>query len=128
MRYMKEVPTVTMKDINDNEIKDENGDPVEITFKGFILQRLVDSQFAANMDMIMSAFQIKTALNGHKSGQIALETTDWEKLVEAVRNPAAGSQYHPLLAINLVPFMREIVDATEEPTNGKAKKKVSSKN
>ena len=112
MKYMEMLEDIEIIDINDNKIVNENGDAVTIGFKAFIVGRLTDPKFAADMNMVMSAFQIKEALNNAKNGTLELETSDWENLVSVVRNPSPQAGYNPLYAINLVPFMREIVNAT----------------
>ena len=114
MKYMKMVDNVKLIDVFDKKIVDEGGKSLEISFKEFILGRLSDPQFSKGMDMVMSAFQIKQAVN-RGNGSLELETSDWKHLVEAVKNPSPQTAYHPMYAVNLVPFMKEIINATDEP-------------
>ena len=112
MKYMKVLDSIELTDIFGTVIVDENGEPIKLSFEKFILGRLSDPQFSKNMDMVMSAFQIKQAVD--KCDDILeLETSDWTRLVEAVKNPSAQAAYHPMYATKLVPFMKEIINATE---------------
>lgn len=113
MKYMKVLDSVELTDVFDKAVVDEKGEPVKLTFEQFVLGRLSDPQFSKNMDMVMSAFQIKQALD-KCNGTLELETSDWNNLVEAVKNPSPQTAYHPLYAVNLVPFMKEIINATDE--------------
>ena len=113
MKYMKMLEDIEIKDINDNIVKDTADKPVMLEFESFIIGRLTDPKFSADMNMVMSAFQIKEALKDIENGTLRLEPSDWENLVSVVRNPSPQAAYNPLYAINLVPFMREIVNAKD---------------
>ena len=113
MKYMQILDDIEIKDISDKKVVDEDGNSVMFSFRSFIIGRLSDQKFAANMDMVMSAFQIKEALDSVENGMLGLETSDWNNLVSVVRNPSPQTAYNPLYAINLVPFMREIVNAKD---------------
>lgn len=110
---MKILEDIEIKDLNDDVVKDTDDNVVILGFKTFIVGRLSDPKFAVDMNMVMSAFQIKEALKDVENGMLGLETSDWENLVSVVRNPSPQAAYNPLYAINLVPFMREIVNAKD---------------
>lgn len=114
MKYMKVLPSIKLTNFFGEAFKDENGEEVFVSFKSFILQRLSDPKFSKNMDLIMSAVQIKNAVDAvEEGGELALETSDWNNLVDVIKEPSPQTPYNPLMAHALVPFMKEIVDAKD---------------
>jgi hypothetical protein len=95
------------------QLKDESGAPLTITFRQFLLGRLVDPAFAKDMTAVLSAVQIKEAVE-KSNGVIALESADWERLRDATKAPQGGG-YNPTVAHCLAGYMRAIVDAGEKP-------------
>ena len=119
MKYMRVLDTITLKNVFGKVVsaEDEDGNKTDaaLSFKDFVLGRLLDAKFSKDVEGVMSAMQIKQAVD-QADKVLALETSDWTKLLDAVKNPSGG--YNPAIAISLVPFMKEIINASdEEPTN-----------
>lgn len=112
MKYVKVLDDIKLVDLNDNEVAPE-GKQLEISFKDFVLGRLSDPKFAKSMDMVFSALQIKQSLKDLEGDVLVLDTSDWQNLLEVVKEPSPQATYHPLYAFNLVPFMKAIVEATD---------------
>lgn len=113
MKYIAVPEQVTLKNLEDEAIKDSEGNEITLTLQDFIRQRLGDVKFAEDMDSVLSVVQIKQALK-ESEGQdfIAIETKDWEKLAELVRHPS--SPYNPAVASSLVTFMKAVTEASNE--------------
>lgn len=111
---MKVLPKVPLKNLFNTPInaEDEEGNtfPAEISFKEFVLQRLADAKFSADMEAVVSALQIKQAVED-ADDVLALETADWTRLVEVVKKPS--QPYNPVFAVSLVPFMKEVANASD---------------
>jgi len=112
MKYIKMQETVKLVSLFGDQFKDENGGDAELTCKQFILQRLLDKKFGTGMDAIMSAFQIKQALE-KADDVLELETKDWELLVSVVKTPSPGSEYNTNVAHCLLDFMKAIIGASD---------------
>lgn len=113
MKYMRVPDPVKLTDVNDTRIVDDSGKDLEITFKQFVVGRLSDPKFSTNMDMIMSAVAVKTAVKEAENGVMVMDTADWRNLVDVVRNPSPQNPYNPLFALNLLPFMHTVVNAKD---------------
>ena len=113
MKYMKMLDPVKLTDVNDTRIVDDSGKDLEVSFTQFVVGRLSDPKFSTSMDMIMSAWEIKQAMKESDNGVVAMDTAHWEKLAEVVKNPSPQNPYHPMYAINLLPFMQEVVNAKD---------------
>ena len=113
MKYIAMTDRVTLKNLEDEIIRDSEGNEITLTLQDFIRQRLSDVKFAEDMDSVLSVVQIKQALK-ESEGQdfIAIETKDWEKLAELVRHPS--SPYNPAVAASLVSFMKAVTEAGNE--------------
>lgn len=122
MKYIKKLNPVTLTNLQNTPFEDENGAPITMTIQSFILQRLIDSKFGTGMEGLLSATQIKTAVE--ESGDyIELETKDWELLSNVVRQPSSDQQYNPNIAHCLVPIIQAILNATDKKETKKSKSK-----
>ena len=115
MKYMRMLENITLTNVFGQVIQaeDEEGNKQDavLSFKDFILGRLLDSKFSQNVESVMSAMQIKEAIN--KADKVLeLETSDWAKLVEVVKAPSGG--YNPTIAVSMVPFMKEVINASDK--------------
>jgi hypothetical protein len=78
----------------DEIVKDTNGEPVVVTFKQFLLLRLVDQNFSklfGGLEGIEKAQRIKAAIVAACEKEleiIQLETDDWKSLKEATVSAA----------------------------------------
>lgn len=119
MKYMKVLPNIKLTNLFGEEFKDENGKSVHLSFKDFVLQRLADPKFSKNMDSILSAVQIKNAIENIKEDEVlGLETSDWKNLADAVKEPSPQTPYNSLMSHALLPFMQEIVNAKDTKLEG----------
>lgn len=111
MRYIQMQPDVMLHNIEGNALQDEKGDHVTISLKRFILGRLTDPSFAADMASVLSALQIREAVE-RADNVIEIETEDWKRLAAATKTPQGG--YNAAFAHCLVPFMKAITEASEK--------------
>jgi hypothetical protein len=126
MRYAKIPEPIQLVDLvsgNPEQILDpsnprqENGTPnfidrLPMTFAEFVMgTSLADPKFGRGYKQLISATKIHDAVR-QANGVINLEDADWELLRDVVENPS--SPYHPTRAMQLVPFMRAIVEASGE--------------
>lgn len=109
MKYVKLLPTVEIVDLFGETIKDNAGNIVTLSMKSFILQRLLDPKFGANMETLTSASQIRGALKDAED-YVALETKDWELLADVTKNPSPQSQYNTNVAHCLLDYMKAIIN------------------
>ncbi len=103
-----------------------SGDPptqMTVTFKSFLCGTLLrDTKFGKTVATVISAAAIRTAIESPKiynNGYtfIAIEGADYDILKAVLEAPETG--YNPVIAIQIVPFFRAILDATTtDPTIG----------
>ena len=111
MKYVVSDESVVLKSLNGELVTLEGSeDPAEMTFKQFILSRLTDPSFGKTYEDVLSASRVRTCLDDF-DGVLPLETSDWERLERAVRNPEPA--YNTLIAFNLIPFMKAVLEASE---------------
>ena len=96
--------------LQDERMKDDDGNDASISFRDFVIGRLGDPKFASDMASVLSAVEIKTQLDC-SNGVMMLDTADWERLLAVTKTPSPQTMYHPQVSRALVPFMLAITDA-----------------
>jgi len=117
MRYIvaPNPSTIEITDINDEPLRDQMGRPLsaEMTFKQFVMQRLVDPAFVdgkKGADGVLVVVEAKTALKKQSfdSGAvIELEDDHYDRLLKATNEPQSGP-YDLRIAHCLAPFIEAI--------------------
>jgi len=124
MKYINVPAPISLKIPFTNKkalIRDEKGDrPAEpIKFKEFVLTALLnDERFMKNFASLTAANKILGVLSKEES-VISLEDSDWTVLADVAKNPSAGTYgpYAPVMAAQLLPFLKAIIEATEAPNS-----------
>jgi hypothetical protein len=111
VRYIPIQPDIALTNIEGDPVNNEKGDQITISFKRFVLARLMNPQFTQTMDGVLVAVQIKQAVEA-ATDVIEIETEDWKRLVEATKSPHGG--YNAQVAHCLAPFMKAITEASEK--------------
>jgi len=110
MKYIVSVESVDLMALNGDPILDEHENQAKMTFKQFVLNRLTEPLFGKTYEDVLSATRVRQCLDEF-DGVLALETADWERLVKTVKAPEGA--YNPLVAFNLVPFMKAVMEASD---------------
>jgi len=116
MKYIMVPGDIKLTSWSGDEMKDSDGNQASITFKDFIIGRLMDPKFSKDMSTILRAVEIKG--KGSKMGKIlALEDVDFELLADTTRHPSPNYSYNPAISHCLVPYLKAITEASSaEPT------------
>jgi hypothetical protein len=103
MKYVKYVEPIQIKFPDRTE---------SFTFSRFINDLvLTDKKIGANFQTISAGQRIQAVSNKSLDGYYVFESSDWNILKEIVELPSNG--YNPVVAINLIPFMKAILEATD---------------
>jgi hypothetical protein len=111
MKYIKVPESVRMTNWYGEEVKNQEGEGATVTFKEFVVGRLMDPKFSKDMATILRAFEIKTQAEKMTS-LLVLEDVDYDLLLDVVANPSQQAQYNSLISYCLVPFFKAVKDAT----------------
>ena len=108
MQYITIPEPVVLKDHLTNEPKKM------ITFFEFVQGTLlVEKRFGKSVKELQAALRIAKAFRGAESPTtVSLETQDWELLRDVAKEPEGG--YLPGVAVQLLPFISAIIDATDK--------------
>lgn len=114
MKYI-EIPRedIVLVAITGEKVVDPQQNPMKTNFEQFVRGRLTDPIFAAGMETINSVVRITQALDKKKNGILALETQDWDLLVQATKTPT--NPYDSRIGHCFLPFMKAITEAGENP-------------
>ena len=111
MKYIKVTESVKLTNWYGEEMKGQDGVPAVISFKDFVIGRLMDPKFSKDMATILRAFEIKT--RAEKMGEyLMLEDADYSLLSDVVSNPSSQAPYNSLISHCLVPFFKAVTEAT----------------
>jgi len=111
---MLNLAPIKLIDVFDRQLVDDKGTELTLSFKQFILRRLLDPRLK-DMEAKISIWQIKQAIKDEQAFQYALETTDWVRLEEIVKDPEGAAAYDVQWEHSCIPFMKAIVDAQDAP-------------
>lgn len=115
MRYLTILEPIGLSDIRDEPIMGPTGQ-VFMTHVDFLRDRLLDQIFGQNTDTLAAAMRIKSILKTvHVGDVMAIESSDWDILLRAVRTPS--NAYNPMIALNILPFIDSVAKAPESPPN-----------
>jgi hypothetical protein len=115
MKYITIPPTQPVHNLNGERMTGEDGKPATISFADFIAGRLGDPVFGEDMASVLSAVEIKKALD-RANGVLQLDKADWARLKKVTEKPSPQTMYHPQVARALVPFMLAVTEASSEPS------------
>lgn len=116
MRYITVPPKIHMLDPVSRKPTDSY-----VTFQDFIHQMLLDARFATGEKAIDAAYFIGDALDNLAGEEVlAIESAHWELLRTSVAEPTGG--YKPGIGVQMRPFIKAVLEATESAKNGKATK------
>lgn len=116
MKYICVPKPIQAVSILGDALYDQDGTPVLLHFRDFILGRLVDQKFGeglTGMDAAILGFETRNRILcelDRKDSVIALEDEQFKRLQKATAEPTGG--YNPTIQHNLVPFLLAIRDAT----------------
>lgn len=114
--YYIEVPEpVRMAAIDGSPILQEGNKEWFVTLAEFIQGRLTDKNLNSEMDRLFAVVDMREAVRelGDKK-YLALETKHWEYLRDAVKTPHPETGYNHIIAHNLVPLIKAVVNATDK--------------
>ena len=116
MRYIPIPKDVDLISITGEVVVGRDQKPMAGKFTNFVRGRLTDESFSKSMDAIQAAVHIRTSIEKiEKNGSIkylAVESTDWNALVQSVKTPSAT--YDSRIGHCYFPHMEAITNATEE--------------
>jgi hypothetical protein len=121
MKYIKLEPKeVQLTNLTGVVVKDEYGEHITVTFKNFLLERLVDDTFTKGAKSLMLAFDIKQAID-RADTVLVLENDQYSTLKSVLESPK-HSFGHGLVAHSYVPFIKAFLEkATDtDPTTTKS--------
>ena len=114
MKYIPKLDTIFLTNLQGDAIVDNEKKQMTLTVQSFLIQRLLDNKFGTNAESLVTVSQIKKAIENSRdngSEYIAIETSDWNKLVEVVKVPS--SPYNTNIAHCLVPVINAILGAKD---------------
>ncbi len=111
MKYIKVPESVKLTNWYGEEMKGQDGSPAVISFREFILGRLMDPKLSKDMSTILRAFEIKTRAE-KMSEYLMLEDADYALLSDVVSSPSPQAPYNSLISHCLVPFFKAVTEAT----------------
>ena len=112
MRRIQFCPETPLTDTAGEPVLMPNGEQAKVGTLDFVASRLADQAFAASMDRILLAVDVKLAIAAAREKHLdalVLDDAAWEVLVISTKTPAAA--YNPAIAMCLVPHMQAIVNA-----------------
>lgn len=116
MRYIR-VPKepIVLRSLDGSRALNENGTPADpITFQTWLrVSVLLDLKFGKTAKDLMQAADIGQKADRAKD-VLELSEAEWSAVAAVVNEPTSG--YNPRVALQLMPFLRAMLDAsTEEP-------------
>lgn len=116
MKYIVVQPPIAITNIAGDRLPDERGEPAEVSFKDFVLARLVDAKFTDGLQGMEAALLVFETRNRvlaefeRKDDVLALEDEQYKRLAKSVAEPTGG--YNPQIQHNLPPFLLAVRDAS----------------
>jgi hypothetical protein len=111
MKYIKVPEDVKLTTWSGEVMKDQSGEQAVITFKDFVVGRLMDPKFSKDMSTILRAVEIKGRLEKMEK-VLMLEDIDFELLADATRSPSPQYSYNPAISHCLVAYLKAITEAS----------------
>jgi hypothetical protein len=117
-RFIQVLPPILVSQFDGAPLLRREGEelqPVVIPFAAFVISRLHDPVFGQSMAALEACEYIRSAVSQLTPDitHLALAEGAWRLLAQAVQSPNARLQYDPAVAINLLPFMRAVLSASD---------------
>lgn len=122
-RYFRILPPLKVYELDGTQARDRETDkPIEVSHPEFIRHRTIDPAFVSdtpktatahdwNMAAQVSAETVRALVRDKKVDDLVeMDEDDWQRLKRSVEKGA----YHQVAGASLLPFMREVCDATLE--------------
>lgn len=111
MRYIQIPADVHIVEPDKKPAKDEKGAEIVVSFEKTIQRLLMNPKWIESYPAIQSADAVAAALDDAKNGVMVLAEEDFNRLKEVAMD-VKGLGHHPIVARQILPQLRAIIDAT----------------